>query len=162
MKNPVLTLRSRVPSKPLSLLARCKKDGMEVIGDERTALTLEAIDEYYVFLLHVSDVTDSDLSKNIGLNKWIDEIISVLRKIKKSLYSGNLAGNWKYDDNEELEDLELLIDQDWDTTILNLNVFQKNELEPVADLLVKLVEYWTDEIKDRGYFIHGLLNGSGG
>ncbi|PKN11342.1 MAG: hypothetical protein CVU69_13165 [Deltaproteobacteria bacterium HGW-Deltaproteobacteria-4] len=133
---------------------------MVVIADERTALTLESIDEYYVFLLHVSDVIDSDLSKSIGLKKWLDEIISLLRKIKKSLYSGSLAGNWKYDDNEELEDLELLIDQDWVSTILNLKDFQKDKLEPIADLLVKLVEFWTEEIKSRGYLIHGLLDGS--
>lgn len=123
-------------------------------------LIIHAIDDAQLVINHVRKLMSSSFSSKIGLNKWFDDIENVLNHVLKAIQlQGCNRRPWNGDDNEELDNLEDVLNNAWSQSWASSQILNKLEGD-AGDLLFSLIEYWVDEIKTRGYVVHGLLDGS--
>lgn len=153
MKKPNLSIRSLAPAKFTRKTNKHRKNNDEIEIEETSALTIMAIEDLNVFIDHLEKLLTKNMAKRLGYLDWFNSLSNVLSNISSSIYKGNEAGSWSYSNNEELEDLEDILDN---SPTIDLPEVK----DDIAELIDNMIEFWVKEIRDRGYTIHGLLNGS--
>lgn len=159
MKNPVLSFRSLTSKSSINSALRIKyrtaKKNNIVVEDcfvnECDKIAINVIEDLLTFCSHVVELFNSDYAKKIGLIKWIDDVRKVMVDVLHAIIEQKIdVGSATYGDNEELEMIEDVLD----------NIWQPNFNDEFFEFLSSVVGFWLQEIRDRGYVVHGLLSGS--
>lgn len=155
MPNPVMSFRSLVPKfkhRAMRPKPGPKKESVDSFPDQFEFATIKAIEDLITFCNHFIKLTGKTYSKKIGLYNSIEEIIKLMNYILCSIHEKKIiVGSANCDDNEELEMIEDVLDNMWEPNWDDDEHFEFTET---------LIQFWLKEIRDRGYTIHGLLNGS--
>ena len=153
--NPVLSFRSIVPKykyKQKTSIRKTKDNSSGFSPDRFELVTIKAIEDLITFCNHFIKLIGKECVFSKGLSDYINEVIKVMNEVIKSINGEKITvGSASIDDNEEISMIEDVLDNPWFPEIYD---------DENCEFVESLIQFWLDEIKDRGYTIHGLLIGS--
>lgn len=168
MKNRLLTIWSLAPNAGLSVHPRrpvrrgvSESDGPESWPQVKSAK--RAIDDFLAFSAHIRVLLKDKFAVRIGIVEWLDRIDASMEALVAVLETGELeVMRANEDTSDEFGQLEYELENCWLAENFE-DEFAKLCPESIGcETLTALVEYWVDQIKERGWAIHGILIGSEG
>lgn len=159
LPKPVLMIQS------LGTTVQIRDLGNLEIKDWRIAHVKRAISDLLTMIIHVRKLLNDKFSIKVGVIDWLNEAEEVFKNVLKYISNEEnlftVATDYGYDNHEILDCIEELLQNCWseDKRIV-LKIIDKHPKTSGSYLAVRLIDFWIQEIVNRGFFIHGLLQGS--
>jgi len=134
---------------------RRQREQAEISQDPLTRALLPAINDMQILVGHVYALLNGPVAEEAGIIEWLKRLQAELGISREAVISGSLSAREVITmEDEEPAGLDDALSQAWESG--DSDWPDQTEF----DLLARLMEYWIQQVRDRGYALVHLMIGA--